>query len=202
MAGSASATGACAARLSARNPMTPRRRADARASPRSTSWYSRRATITAGTATSTGAVLVYRSVAPVCARKTTMPPMAAAQAVTSKTTRGSQDQRRRAFRRRGRRCCQAATTPGPAAAMASVAMPGHQAAGPAGAAPGTRSTATAQASAAAGTQATAAPRVPSENSCQSDAPRARRRASSADRRAAIIRAARSSVTMPATARPA
>ncbi len=81
-------------------------------------------------------------------------------------------------------------------------MPGHQAAGPAGAASGTRSTATAQASAAAGTQATAAPRVPSENSCHSDAPRARRRVSSADRRAAIIRVARSSVTTPATARPA
>ena len=76
--------------------MTPRCRADARASPRSSSWYSRRATITAGTATSTGAALVYRSVAPVCARKTTMPPMAAAQAVTSTTTLGSQRQRRRA----------------------------------------------------------------------------------------------------------
>ena len=37
-----------------------------------------------------------------------------------------------------------------------------------------------------------------EKSCHSDAPRARRRASSADRRAAIIRAARSSITMPAT----
>ena len=86
-------------------------------------------------------------------------------------------------------------------AMASVAMPGHQAAGPAGAEPGTRTTASAQASAAAGPQATAAPREPSQKSCHSDAPRARLVASSVDRRSAIIRAARSKTMTPATSRP-
>ena len=121
--------------------MTPRCRADARASPRSSSWYSRRATITAGTATSTGAALANRSVAPVCDRKTVMPPTAAAQAVTSKTTRGSQRQRRRRPGAAAAGAARPPPPPGPTAAKASVAMPGHQAAGPAGVAPGTRSTA-------------------------------------------------------------
>ena len=53
---------------------------------------------------------------------------------------------------------------------------------------------------AAGTQVTAAPRAPSQNSWPSDAPRARRVASSAERRPTIIRAASTSATMLANAR--
>ena len=207
-AGSANVTVAADARVRPTNPTTPRRRADARASPRSSTWYRRRITITASTATSTGAALAYRSTMPGCVLAITIPPIAAAAAVTSTITRVTQGRRRRrpwarraARRRRGRRCGQAATSPGPAVAMTSAARPGHQAAGPGGAAFGISSTASAQASAAAGTQGSAAPRNPNQNSCRSDAPRARSRANSADRRLAIIRAASSSITALATARP-
>ena len=146
---------------------------------------------------------------PGCVLAITIPPIAAAAAVTSTITRVTQGRRRRrpwarrAARRRrgGRRCGLAATSPGPAVAMTSAASPGHQAAGPGGAAFGISRTASAQASAAAGTQGSAAPRNPNQNSCRSDAPRARSRANSADRRWAIIRAASSSITALATARP-
>ena len=57
-AGRASVALACAARARPSSPMTPRRRADPRARPPSSSGYSRRTTTTAGTATSTGAALV------------------------------------------------------------------------------------------------------------------------------------------------
>src|ERR1700677_2150689 len=103
---------------------------------------------------STGAALVYRSPAPACVRETTMEPMAAAQAVSSMITLTAWRTRGCARLRRANRCCQAAATPGPALAMASIAIGGHQAAGPAGAESGIRNTAAVQASAAAGTQVT------------------------------------------------
>ena len=207
-AGSAKAPVAADARVRPTNPTTPRRRADTRARPRTSTWYRRRITITASTATSTGAPLAYRSTRPDCVRAMTIPPIAAAAAVTSTITLVTHGRwrrcpwaRRAARRRRGSRCGRAVAQPVPAVAMTSAARPGHQAAGPSGAAFGISSTASVQAITAAGTQGSAAPRNPSQNSCRSDAPRARSRVNSADRRPAIIRAASSSITALATARP-
>ena len=107
------------------------------------------------------------AVAARCVLAITIPPIAAAAAVTSTITRVTHGRRRRcpwarraARRRRGRRCGRAVAQPVPAVAMTSAARPGHQAAGPGGAAFGISSTASAQAIAAAGTQGSAAPTEP------------------------------------------
>ena len=96
MAGRAKVTVAADARVRPTNPTTPRRRADARASARSSTWYRRRITITDSTATSTGAALAYRSTVPDWALAITIPPMATAAAVTSTITLVTHGRRRAA----------------------------------------------------------------------------------------------------------
>jgi len=205
-AGSAGVSAVLDARASPTNEAAPDRRAEPRSSPRSTAGYTRSTTTTAGIAMRAGAALVKRftpAPAPVaadapCCRNTMIAAIAARHAVTSATSRIPPWPRRLSAARRGSRCCQAATAAGAQTATSSGAAGIQQP--PAGVVPGISSTPRTTATAAAGTHVSALPAAVTAAIWVSEAPRARRTASSADLRIATMRAASRSVIRPAAAR--